>query len=114
MPPVTARAFKTAGSGELFSFLGQEPGRPRVEPVAAILSFTVTVGPLAEMLVLVATPSTDDGEVPAEKARDPVDCPAGTGPTPRGPTGRLTPPGWIQEDVGCAFLGLDDEQLRQA
>ncbi|CAN0075158.1 unnamed protein product [Lampetra fluviatilis] len=44
----------------------------------------------------------------------PWDRPAGTGPTPRGPSGRSASPGRIQKDVGCAFLGLDDEQLRQA
>ncbi|XP_075923235.1 uncharacterized protein LOC142924589 isoform X2 [Petromyzon marinus] len=52
-------------------------------------------------------------ETPAGGARDMGDHPAVTEPTPRGPTGRSTPPDRIQEDVGCAFPGLDDEQLRQ-
>ncbi|XP_078734600.1 uncharacterized protein LOC144948820 [Lampetra fluviatilis] len=38
---------------------------------------------------------------------DPVDRPASAGPAARDLIGR------IQEDVGCAFAGLNDEQLRQ-
>ncbi|XP_078729191.1 uncharacterized protein LOC144944707 [Lampetra fluviatilis] len=38
---------------------------------------------------------------------DPVDRTASAGPAARDPIGR------IQEDVGCAFPGLNDEQLRQ-
>nr|XP_032813814.1 LOW QUALITY PROTEIN: uncharacterized protein LOC116944364 [Petromyzon marinus] len=52
-------------------------------------------------------------ETPARGTRNPEDHPAGTEPTPRGLTGRSTPPDQIQEDVGCAFPGLDDEQLRR-
>ncbi|XP_075929295.1 uncharacterized protein LOC142930538 [Petromyzon marinus] len=52
-------------------------------------------------------------ETPAGGTRDPEDHPASTEPTPRGPTGRSTPPDRVQEDVGCAFPGLDDEQLRR-
>ncbi|CAN0338138.1 unnamed protein product [Lampetra fluviatilis] len=35
-------------------------------------------------------------------------------PAPMGPIGCSEQPGWIQEDVGCVFPGLDKEQLRQA
>ncbi|CAM9734769.1 unnamed protein product [Lampetra fluviatilis] len=43
-----------------------------------------------------------------------VGRPAGTEPAPRSPMGRSALPGQIQEHVGCAFPGLDNEQLRQA
>nr|XP_032830147.1 uncharacterized protein LOC116953932 [Petromyzon marinus] len=52
-------------------------------------------------------------DTPAGGARGPGDHPAVMEPTPQGPTGRSTLPNRIQEDVGCAFPGLDDEQLRQ-
>ncbi|CAM9907712.1 unnamed protein product [Lampetra fluviatilis] len=107
-----------AGSRERIPFLGQEPGGPHFEPVAAILASAVTIGPLAEMLLLVAMPPMDPfhrpSEVPAEEARGPVGRPVGTEPAPRSPTGRSAPSGQIQEDIGCAFPGLDNEQLRQA
>ncbi|CAM9782676.1 unnamed protein product [Lampetra fluviatilis] len=51
-----------------------------------------------------------DAETPTEGAGDPVDRPVITEPTTRD---HPTPIGRIQEDVGCAFPGLDDEQLRR-
>ncbi|XP_078454017.1 uncharacterized protein LOC144720821 [Lampetra planeri] len=44
---------------------------------------------------------------------DPVDRPASTGPTARDPADHPAPIGRIQEDVGCTFPSLNDEQLRQ-
>ncbi|XP_078458755.1 uncharacterized protein LOC144723702 [Lampetra planeri] len=46
-------------NGERIPFLGREPTRPRFAPVAAILATAVTIGPLTEMLVPVATSPTD-------------------------------------------------------
>ncbi|CAN0431429.1 unnamed protein product [Lampetra fluviatilis] len=151
-------------NGEWIPFLGREPTRPRFAPVAAILATAVTIGPLTEMLVPVATSPTDpalrpSGEVmltphlelakrrpvvraetregdacpcftggrcrqaaePKERAetklpppRETVVCAAGTpAEGAQGQTDHPTPTGRIQEDVGCAFPGLDDEQLRQ-
>ncbi|XP_032801304.1 uncharacterized protein LOC116938309 [Petromyzon marinus] len=105
------RCATVEGSVKRIPFLGQEPNRPRFTPVAASLVSAVTIGPLTEMLLPVATPSTDPthrpsgesavcaAETPAEGARDPTDHPTLTGR--------------IQEDVGCAFPGLNDEQLRR-
>ncbi|XP_078475286.1 uncharacterized protein LOC144736595 [Lampetra planeri] len=46
-------------SGERIPFLGRKPTRPRFAPVTAILATAVTIGPLTEMLVPVATSPTD-------------------------------------------------------
>ncbi|XP_061427715.1 uncharacterized protein LOC133354681 [Lethenteron reissneri] len=46
-------------NGERIPFLGREPTRRRFAPVAAILATAVTIGPLTEMLVPVATSPTD-------------------------------------------------------
>ncbi|CAM9596261.1 unnamed protein product [Lampetra fluviatilis] len=53
-------------------------------------------------------------EVPAEGAGGPGCRPAGPEPAPRVPRGCSAPPDRIQEDVGCLFPDLDNEQLRQA
>ncbi|CAM9615253.1 unnamed protein product [Lampetra fluviatilis] len=50
-------------------------------------------------------------EVPVEEAGGPLGRPAGTEAAPGSPTSRSALPGRIQEDVNCAFPGLDDEQL---
>ncbi|XP_078470764.1 uncharacterized protein LOC144732970 [Lampetra planeri] len=59
------RCATVEGSGERIPFLGQEPNRPRFTPVAATLVSAVTIGPLAEMLVPVATLSTDPTHRPS-------------------------------------------------
>ncbi|XP_075929503.1 uncharacterized protein LOC142930564 [Petromyzon marinus] len=59
------RCATVEGSGERIPFLGQEPNHPRFTPVAATLVSAVTIGPLAEMLVPVATPSTDPTNRPS-------------------------------------------------
>ncbi|CAN0094107.1 unnamed protein product [Lampetra fluviatilis] len=46
--------------------------------------------------------------------KEPGGHPVGMEPASRGPTGCSAPPDHIQEDVGCASPGLDNEQLRQA
>ncbi|XP_075909035.1 uncharacterized protein LOC142905762 [Petromyzon marinus] len=59
------RCATVEGSGERILLLGQEPGRPRFEPMAAILASAVTVGPLVEMLLPIATPRTDPSHRPS-------------------------------------------------
>nr|XP_032821976.1 uncharacterized protein LOC116948879 [Petromyzon marinus]XP_032821977.1 uncharacterized protein LOC116948879 [Petromyzon marinus] len=59
------RCATVESSGERIPFLGQEPNRPRFTPVAATLVSAVTISPLAEMLVPVATPSTDPAHRPS-------------------------------------------------
>ncbi|XP_075908549.1 uncharacterized protein LOC116954648 [Petromyzon marinus] len=59
------RCTTAEGSGERMPFLGPEPNRPRFTPVAATLVSAVTIEPLAEMLVPVATPSTDPTHRPS-------------------------------------------------
>ncbi|XP_075929135.1 uncharacterized protein LOC142930509 [Petromyzon marinus] len=59
------RCATVEGSGERIPFLGSEPNRPHFTPVAARLVSAVTIGPLAEMLVPVATPFADPTHRPS-------------------------------------------------
>ncbi|CAM9876313.1 unnamed protein product [Lampetra planeri] len=81
---------------------------PLEEVVAAVRGWTGTSGIISQQ-----PRGWEPRETPTEGAGDPVDRPVITEPTTRDPMDHPTPIGRIQEDVGCAFPGLDDEQLRR-
>ncbi|XP_061419148.1 uncharacterized protein LOC133349599 [Lethenteron reissneri] len=112
------RCATVEGSGERIPFLGQEPNRPRFTPVAAMLVSAVTIRPLAEMLVPVATLSTDPTNRPSGEVEiTEEDRPKTAFTTPMGlfefrvlPFGLTNAPATFQRLMELVMRGLQWEQ----